>query len=392
MSKARRGRGEGSIYLRQDGRYCASLSLGFGANGKRQRRVVYGKNKREVLDQLAEIQGQAAAGQMILPQKVTLGQFFPRWLNDSHRHNIGDTTHRTYGTMARLHILPHLGKIQLSQITPATLLALYAHLERQGLAPGTRTIVHTVLRMCLQQAVEWSMILRNPCALVKGPRRSTEEMKVWQPPEVEQFLAAARSEARFYPLFLLALTTGMRLGELCGLQWADIDLQAGYLMVRRTVSDLGGKRSVRHPKTKGSRRRIDLPPMVLAVLAAHRRAALVKGSIGAATWLFPTHRGDCAWPRWVSGTVFHRLVAAAGVQRIRFHDMRHTAATLMLLQGIHIKVVSEILGHSNVAITLNRYSHVLPSMQREAAAKMETLFSAMRTEPEVKVIALRPAL
>ncbi|MEI6805748.1 MAG: site-specific integrase [Myxococcaceae bacterium] len=213
-------------------------------------------------------------------------------------------------------------------------------------------------------------------------------MKYWTAEESNQFLTA-NSEDRFYALYVLALTTGLRQGELFGLKWEDIDFTEHTLAVRRIICEIGGRLSVGEPKTAGSRRRVDLPKTVLEVLRRHRQNIFDEGL--SSEWIFCDTKGGAVRKSNFRENSFLRAVERAKVPMIRFHDMRHTAATILLSQGIHPKVVQERLGHAQIGITLDTYSHVLPSMQKEAAAKLESVFSLGLqfgcTDPIVPILA-----
>jgi len=243
------------------------------------------------------------------------------------------------------------------------------------LSPRTVRLTHTVLREALQHAVEWGMIVRNVADATKPPRAVRPQVQVWDSEEVGRFLRAAVLEPH-NPLWLVAIMTGLRRGELLALRWSDVDLHAGVLHIRHTLTVTTGIRALTPPKTKSGRRTIPLPPTCLAALREHRSRQL-EARLSAPEWIerdavFTASNGEWLDPGNLS-RMFTRLVIAAGVKRIRFHDMRHTSATLLLKQGVNPKVVSERLGHANIAITLDTYSHVLPSMQREAADALEAV-------------------
>jgi integrase len=252
-------------------------------------------------------------------------------------------------------------------------------LAQPSVSPRSVHHVHRVLHGAFAQAVRWHLIPRNPCDGAQKPRVARVEMNVWTPVEADAFLLATR-EHRMHALYVLALTTGMRQGELLGLNWAAIDLNTGTLAVRRALQWQRGNGLVfTEPKTARSRRKIHLSQTALAALRAHKDRQK-----------FERHAADLAWTTHdlvVCDAVgeplsptnetkrFQRAVAAAGLPAIRFHDLRHTAATILLAKGVHVKLVSEMLGHSTITLTLDTYSHVIPAMHGDAAAAMDAVFS-----------------
>jgi integrase len=244
------------------------------------------------------------------------------------------------------------------------------------MTPASTHYVHRTLRRALGQAERWKLVTSNVAAVVTPPRPERREMQTLTAEQVRRLLDLAPDRDR--PLYLLAVSTGMRLGELLALRWADVDLDTGSLRVVASLRHLSGEAATfAPPKTARSRRRVELSASVVAALSAHKVATIEERWRAGQLWqdhdlVFPNVFGR---PRSGSNIVraFHPLLASAGLPRIRFHDLRHTAATLMLGRGVHPKLVSDMLGHASVGITLDTYSHSLPSMHREAAQVMEEL-------------------
>jgi integrase len=357
MRRKRRGRGEGSVYPLPDGRWAASVSLGLKPNGKRRRRVVTARTKALVLEKLK--------GLGLLPGDVTtftVRGFLAHWLKSA---GLNPTTHEKYERVVRLHIAPRIGHLKLSALAPLHVQTLYAELKGMDTRP-----VATALGSALAWAVQMGLVPHNVARDVKRPRVEEKELAVWTADEVQRFWRHTKKD-RLHALYVTAVGTGMRRGELLGLEWADVDLDAARLSVRRQWTRLTGSKFVlKECKTKKSKRRIDLPGFVVDALREHRKRMLKEGNAGAP--VFCTRRGTHVWPNWLT-RVWKPLLQAAGVPHVRLHDLRHCSATLMLLAGVHPKVVSERLGHSTVAQTLNRYSHVLPTMQAEAAQKLDRM-------------------
>jgi integrase len=327
------------------------------------------------------------------PARMTLGEYLDRWyeaVRDSLRPHTQDGWRRHIQ-----HWKAVLGSMPLAKLTPADVQAGLARLPGH-LSDSSRQTLYTVLRAALNQAVRWGLLARSPAQGVKPPARERREMRVWDEEQAARFLEAARS-TRYYALFHTALATGMRLGELLGLTWDDVDLEAGVIQVRRALATgiVRGDQPVwQEPKTQASRRRIPIDRRAAEVLRQHRRAQLEERLRAGPEWrdhnlVFANQTGG----RLYTSNIWQAMRACerkAGVPRIRFHDLRHTHATFLLRQGVHPKVVSERLGHASVKITLDTYSHVLPDTQAEAVRAMERVFSAVSGGGVSKRLASRP--
>ncbi len=369
MARTRRGRNEGSVYQREsDGRWVGSVSSGYGSDGKRRRITVYGDTKREALDRLKDASrratGPAAA------ERITVAQYLARWLALGES-TLARKTHGRYEGIVDNHLDPYIGGLRLDKLTSLHIQEMFAAQERAGASASTQHKAAVVLGIALRQAVRLGLILGNPMDRVTKPKSKPAEMQVWSPPQARKFLTACQGD-RLEALYVLALTTGMRQGELFGLAWADVDFDAGCLSVRRSLEDLNGELRLKETKSAKGRRRIDLPKLTLDALHEHRKRMLAEGH-GAAPVFCDTDGGHLRGPN-VTRRSFAPLMKRAGLPRIRFHDLRHTAATCLLLAGENPKVVQERLGHAKVQITLDTYSHVLPTMQAAAAERLQKLF------------------
>jgi integrase len=373
MSRKRRGRNEGSVFQRADGRWSASVTVGVNASGKRIRKVVYGATKAEAQEKLLRLQSAKLDGMLSDSGKLTLDGFLERWLEDTARPTIRVATHASYKGIIDNHISPKIGGIRLDRVTPAHVQGLYAALEREGASVYVRRLCHAVLRRSLKQAVKWGMVPRNVCDAVDPPRIAKRDIQPLSGEQVAKLFSAAEGD-RLEALYVAAVATGLRLGELFGLQWKDVDLDGGAITVRYTLSEVNGKLTLAEPKTAKSRRRVELPGIAVDALCDHRKRMLAEGRIGG--HVFCNQSGGPLRRSHFHAQQFKPLLTAAGLPSIRFHDLRHTAATLLLAEGIHPKIVQERLGHSQISITLDTYSHVLPTMQRDAANKLETMFRA----------------
>lgn len=370
----RRGNGEGSISQRPDGRWMAQISMGVGADGKRVRRTVYGWTKKEVQDQLAKLQGQKFDGTLSKPGKTTLADFLNRWLEDVVRLNVRDRTYDCYRRTIEKHISPKIGGVRVDKLATAQIEWFYADLERAGVGARTRQLCHAVLRQALQKAVRWNLVSRNACEGVEAPRVKKQEIHPLTVEQVGILLSAAKGD-RLETLYTTAVTTGMRLGELFGLQWSDVDLDGGAILVRHALQELNGKLTLTEPKTAKSRRRVDLPQMTIDALLEHRKRQFAAGHL-ASGYVFTNTDGGPLRRSHFHRSNYKPMLTRAGLPEIRFHDLRHSAATSLLLAGVHPKIVADRLGHSKIGITMDLYSHVLPSMQKDAADRINQLFSA----------------
>jgi integrase len=371
----RRAHGEGALFLRSDGLWVGRLMLPDGT-----RKTYYGKTQKEAAGKLNEAKRQLEDGVDLSAEKLTVKAYLDKWLSASVKPSVKTKTFEGYESICRVRVAPRIGSKKLAKLTALDLQALYSDLATAGLSARSVHHTHRVLHRAFVQAVRWRLIPRNPCDGAQGPRATRSEMKVWTPEEADAFLLATRDH-RMHALYVLALTTGMRQGELLGLKWGDLDVNAGVLAVRRSLQwQRGNGYAFVEPKTARSRRKIHLSQMALAALRAHKdRQAWSRREAGEA-WtetdlVFCDPLGGPLAPSHQTG-VFKAASAAAGLPAIRFHDMRHTAATILLIRGIHVKLVSEMLGHSTIVLTLDTYSHLIPAMHGDAAAVMDAVFTA----------------
>ena len=375
--RSRRGRGEGSIFRRKDGVWAGILSLGYGGDGRRQRRVVYGHDKSAVVERLARMRAQALDGMLSDAHRLTVSAFLARWLQDVARPAVSPSTHQLYDGLIRLHINPRIGAVALSRLTPVHVQGMLGAMERDGASPRLRQMALGVLHQALGQALRWGMVPRNVCDAVTRPRAPRQTMQALAPGQVGQLLETAKGD-RLEALYVLAVTTGLRQGELLGLQWEDVDFAGAALHVRHTLHELYGRLWIGEPKTRRARRQVDLPAIAVAALRDHQKRMLIEGRLGGL--IFCDTRGGPLRKSNLVRRSFLPLLKRAGLPAIRFHDLRHTAATLLLAQGIHPKIVQERLGHSQISLTLDTYSHVLPGMGREAASKLDALLTKTAAE------------
>ncbi len=371
---AKRGNGEGSIYRRKsDGRWVGSLSLPDGT-----RKVFYGKKQSEVIAKLDEAANDLRRGMLTVGENVTLQEYLENWLENIHKPVIRLSTYLNYRKLIKNYLVPGLGKVKVQKLTPQQVQAFYSKKIRDGLSPKTVNNVHVLLHKALDNAVKWNLLPRNVCDAVTPPRIPRKEKNVLTREQAHILLKEVKAH-RLEALLTLAVTTGMREGELLALRWQDIDLEHGSLQVKRAVTYLKEYGYVEsEPKTAKSQRTIKLPVFVVSILLTHRLQQKEQKQEVGTTWIdkglvFTNAQGYYLSPSTLL-KMFKRFLVSIGLPSMRFHDLRHSAATILLAMNTHPKVVQEILGHSQIAMTLDVYSHALPSMQEDVIKQWDSEF------------------
>ena len=371
--------GEGSIYRRKsDGRWVGQFKEPTAAGGKQ--RYVYAKTQQEALNKLKEEMAKAESGLLVEDARTTVGEYLGWWAENVVQNDVAHRTYHNYLSQIRNHILPALGKKKLRTLKLEDMEGLYRSMTASGLSSATVRYVHAVLRRALKQAVVRGLVPRNVAEGASLPRMVQKETQSFTPEEVRKFLVATRHD-RLEALYVLAVTCGCRQGELLGLRWEDVDLGAGKLTVRRQVQrSRDGSGMVTGPTKNKKSRTIRLGIVAVEALKAHRErqaeeVASAKGLWRNPDFVFASTIGTSLDPSNVVDRSFKPLLRRAGLPNIRFHDLRHACATLLLSEGVPVKVVQEVLGHSSVSVTMDVYSHVLPDMQEKAAAAMDGLLS-----------------
>ena len=377
----KRTNGEGNIRKRSDGRWEGRYTAGYNpTTGKRIIKNVLGKTQAEVREKLRRTIGETRGLDVARAGEYTTGQWLEVWFNDYAMLKVRPSSHQTYRGYLDHHIKPYIGNIPLTKLSSLDLQRLYKKLlsdgrvdrieskkQPKGLSAKTVRNIHQIISSALKLAVEQKLIARNPaegCALPKAERKEMQTLPVEQ---LTSFLREAKDSGVF-ALYYIDLTTGLRRGELLGLKWSDIDLEKGDLRVQRQIGRIDGKIIEMPLKTKNAYRTLPLSADAINVLK------MQKCKVGNSEWVFPSPSGGPMSPDSVLH-MLHRVLKRAGLPSIRFHDLRHTFATLALQNGVDVKTVSGMLGHFSAGFTLDTYAHVTTSAKREAAKTMGNILS-----------------
>ena len=379
MSK-KRSQGEGSIFQRKDGLWEAQITI----QGKHVAK--YFHSQSECREWLKASRAQVENGLTLSGAQTTMARFLSEWLVATGS-SIRPKTFIQYQQIVRQHIVPTLGNIKLKDIRPDHIQALYNQKNKEGMSNRTLLLVHAVLHRAFNQALKWGIVIRNPVQAVNRPKFKHKEMKTLTDSQVRTLLSYAVT-SRFEVLYWLAVTTGLRRGELLGLKWSDLDWANHRIRVQRQLQRLPSGLEFSEPKSSAGKRVIAVGDSTIAGLRKHVGFQSKERQEAEEAW----HENDLIFPSPIGTPMdpdnmcheFKRLLVEAGLPDIRFHDLRHTAATLMLQQGVHPKIVQERLGHSDISLTLGTYSHVLPVMQDEAAETMDELLTPIDVSTEIK--------
>ena len=373
MSK--RGQNEGSLYRHSDALWAAAITLDGG-----KRKTIYGKTRAAVAARLTAVLRARQQGIAIkTSERLTVASYLTTWLEGA-RATIRPNTHRRYGQLVRKYLVPRLGRIALAKLAPADCAALFSAMLEGGSAPRSVIAARAVLGRALHEAEVTGVVQRNVVRLTRPPRAPNGEMRTLSATEARALLAAAAGD-RLRALYVIALATGARSGELLGLRWEDLDAAAGTLRIVRSLTRTAGGYEFAEPKTASSRRELPLGAVALDTLRRHRVVQAQERMTAGSRWL--DHGlifASCVGTPLDAGNVlrqsFQPLLRRAGLPRVRFHDLRHTAATRMLEAGTSPKVAAEMLGHASVTTTLATYSHAGPGMRREAAGVLDRALGA----------------
>jgi len=372
----RRKRGDGGVSLRKDGRWEGRVVIGYDDKGLPVTKNVLAKTKPDCITKLKALRDSLQAPAPDQPKPgILLSDWLDLWYQTYKKSNLRPNTQMSYERRIYQHIIPALGNIQMDKLTTNDIQQFYAKLKQggrllrtelygEGLSDQTVRGVHTTLHAALDKAVSEKLLFRNPADGCRLPSAKAREMQVLTPEEIQRLLIQAKEDG-CYELLLLELSTGLRRGEICALQWDDLNFRTGELRVQRQVHRIKGKLVASPPKTKAGNRSVILPVLVLGVLRAYKETANSR-------WMFPSPVSedsprDPAAVRKRLQTVLER----AECKKIRFHDLRHTFSTAALEHGMDVKTLSTIIGHVSSSTTLNIYAHVTDEMRRTAAVKID---------------------
>ena len=371
MNNRKRKQGDGTLRLRKDGRWEGRVVIGYDDKGKPKTKSVLAHTKSECVEKLEMLKEECGRTAEKLKPDMPFGEWIDFWYKYFSSPKLRPTTQATYENRIYGHIIPSVGKIPLSKLTQNDLQQFYAKLKRtgrkvnvelKGTGVSDRMVrsCHALCRSSLEKAVEEGLITRNPSIGCKLPPKKNGEMKVLTQAEIVRLLNQAYDEG-YYEMFLLELTTGMRRGEILGLKWRDLNLETGELNIKRQLTTKG----ISVPKTKSSIRTILLPPDMLELLQNMKKNANCE-------WIFPSpvKEGEPRNPTAITKR-FRIMLERAHCKHVRFHDLRHTFATMALENGMDVKTLSAMIGHVSSETTLNIYSHVTDTMRAQAAVKID---------------------
>jgi integrase len=371
-------RRSGNIKKKREGVFLVSVFLGRDANGKRRYVAKQIKGtKKDAQTYLNNALRDVDSGTFVEPTTYTVNSYFDRWLETAVRPRVSRRTADGYAALLKRYVREPLGQRRLDKLQPLDIQKVYGEMQTRGLSARIVRHTHSALHNALRQAVKWGILSRNPSDLVELPKVPHKERRVLSPDEAASFLEVADVMPRGL-IFEFALLTGMRPEEYLALQWADVDFERATAQVRRALVRHKRSWSFEEPKTARSRRTVYLSAPLLQKLAAHKRKqAEIRLKLGAA-WqafdlVFCSDEGTPLTIPNITYRYFRPILTEAKLPRIRLYDLRHTCATLLLIAEENPKVVSERLGHSTIVLTLDTYSHVLPTMQQGATARLEKL-------------------
>jgi integrase len=408
---SRRGKNEGSIYQREDGRWVSVISDGY-QNGKRRRKSIYGATRKEVQEELTRALRSQQLGLPAESGRLTVGAWLKQWLKQQEPPATRPKTYTAYEDHVRLHLIPAFENKPLVKLQPQDVREFMLERAQAGYGPKSIRHYRATLRTALNVAMGDGLIARNAAALAKPPRLEKPVPQSFTKEEALTFLNLVKGH-RLEALFSVTLALGLREGETLGLRWQDVDLDAAELQVSYALQRIkrpgaaNGKLELIEPKTDRSRRKIALPQVAVSALHAHRARQAVEREQCGENWqetgmVFTTTVGTMLDPRNMLRT-FYAIMSTPDptdpepdpkkkrklLPSLRFHDLRHSAATLLLAQGVHARYIMELLGHSSITLTMNTYGHVLEEMQRETARQADAVFNPPAVKLAVKPVAER---
>jgi integrase len=350
-----------------------------------RRKTLHGATRKDVERLVRDALNARDRGQLVMGPRQPFGRFLDRWMSDVVAPRVRATTLKSYASLIEHHVKPSIGRVTLEQLLPAHVEQLMRDARGAGLSPRTVQYIRGVVRSALKAALRQGLVSRNVAELVDGPMVERHEFAPFSPAQARQLLAAAQGD-RLAALYTVAVSLGLRKGEAIGLRWCDVDLDGGQIHVRhQLLREPGGGVTLIPLKTSRSRRTLALPAVVAEDLRAHRqRQREDRLEIGPrwkgpephspGAYVFSTTIGTPLDPRGVVRQ-YKALLAKAGLPDRRFHDLRHSCASLLLARGVSLRSIQEVLGHSSYTLTANTYAHVLPELQRDVAARMDDILT-----------------
>ncbi|MCL5736933.1 MAG: site-specific integrase [Actinobacteria bacterium] len=377
----RRGPNEGTICKRKDGRWVAVVNLGW-EDGKRKRKSYYGETYEEVRGKLSDATKKRDDNIPLGDGRMTVESYLNTWLEQVVKPNCKPLTYATYKSIVDNHLNKGIGTAKLAKLTPAQVRGLLNKRRDNGLSVRRVQLIREVLRNALNQAMKDGLVSRNVAALASGPKTVKNPVNPFDPEEVQTFLRAAKND-RLEALWTLTLATGLREGEVLALRWEDVDLEAGLLQVRHALQRVKGQGlQLVTPKSRSSLRTVAIPKIAVESLRQHRLKQKQEAAWGRKRWqdtghVFTTKIGTAldSHRLWVE---YKKLLKAAGLRDQRFHDLRHCCASLLLTQGVSPRTVMETLGHSQISLTMNTYSHVVDALKQDAADRMDAALTGQK--------------
>jgi integrase len=354
--------------------------------GKRKQKSQSGfKTKKEAHAALAELVNDVEKGSYIEPVKKKFKEFAINYIETTYRNRVKKSSYETAHNVVVIHIIPFFGDMDINDIDQFLVHEFYQAKMKEGYSSSYIQRMHEMMRLILRVAKKWEVLHKDIASMLEPPRLIKKEMKVWTIDQVNTFLKFTK-HSRYHPIYFLAAYTGMRKGEILGLSWTDIDFEEKTISINKTLYKVPSEYLLQEPKTKNSFRTIYIDDDIIRVLKRQKvKQNLERLRYGGVykehNMVFAQETGEYVHPQGVNG-LFTRFIGQANLPRIRFHDLRHTHATILLLMGVNPKIVAERLGHSSVQITLDTYSHVLPSMKQDLA---EQFSQAMKSEPNVSI-------
>ncbi len=374
----KRGNGDGSVtFVPKRNRFWARLVI--YPTGKPRRVGRYFLTKQEAKEWLDSAKVASRQGFNVAPERQSVQHYLEHWLEDVVKGSCRLTSYLSYSEKIRLYIVPAVGRLPLQQLTAQHVQTMMNGLVKEGLSPRTAQYCRDILRNALNHAVRTELVRRNVATLATPPKQERYEYRILDPSQARVFLDAARNN-RFEALFSVAVSVGLRLSEALGLRWQNVNLESGTLTVAEQLQRIKGKQVVGQPKTRRGLRIVQLPPFAIQALKDHRSRQLQDKLLAGPKWqeagfVFANVYGGPADDSKIRKSL-NAILERAGLPKMRFHDLRHTCASLLLAQNVNPRVVMEILGHSSISLTMNTYSHVLPILQQDAANLMESTLAA----------------